>query len=280
MNRFLPYLVLFYLGAGCTFNTKKSAPEAGEQSAEQFSEKKAPAAVDVSKNEMYFESYIQANVSSCELRNLERHWGLGLYETKLAIGERFTNSKDLLGEIQAAAKKATAAGLKICDFWELDFQYEDAEAMAKFWGTDTYEAKMSIAEKVAATSQLSFKKQFRKQLNRASSLDPIEAFYRKYDDCHAKMIAHSYGMQVSDTKIWLGELLQNDPELVDYKLKFAQDTVKKDPAGACHFGETSYTYADAQKLSKIWKVSVFEAKSAVVQKYTWGMEQNIDALLQ
>ena len=284
MKHFLPYLVLFYWGTGCTFNIKKLAIEAEDKAADPFSDKEAPSTVDVSKNEIYFESYIHANISSCELRNLERHWGLSMYDTKLAIGERFANSKDLLTEIQMAAQKATAEGLKVCDFWDLDFQYEDAEAMAEFWGSDTYEAKMSIARKVAATSQLSFKKQFKKQLARASAIDsslnPMAAFYTKYDYCHAKMVAYAYGMQASDTKIWLGELLQSDAELVDLKLKFAQQTIKKDPAGACNFTDTRYSYADAEKLSKIWEISVIEAKSWVVQKYAWGMEQNIDALLQ
>ena len=283
MKRLLPYLVLFFWNTGCSFNAKKSTPEMGEKASETHSEKTAPAAQDVSKKEIYFESYIHADISRCELRNLERHWGLSTYETKLAIGERFEKDQDLLGAIQAAAKKATSEGLKICEFWDLDFQYEDAEALAGVWGVDTYEAKMTIAQKVAATSQLSFKKQYRTELNRGiadHSSDPIEAFFKRFDYCHAKMVANSYGMRVSDTKVWLGELLQSDPRLVDLKLEFAQETVQKKPAAGCHFEDTKYSYADAQKLSKVWEISVMEAKSAIVQKYAWGMEQNIDHWLQ
>ena len=93
----------------------------------------------------YIAAYIKEPISTCEIRNLSSYWSKSTTDTKLAIGQAITEKKDLLPIIQKANKNARAQGVADCEFWDLDFTYEDAEVMGIAWGIDTYEAKMKLA---------------------------------------------------------------------------------------------------------------------------------------
>ena len=232
----------------------------------------------------YFDAFISAEISQCEMRNLQRYWKLSdEYETKVAIGNKVLAKKDLVADIQNARKMALAAGEGDCDFWKLDFSYSDAETMASYWNTDTYDAKMKIAQYAAETSQLTVKNLIKKSQSKSkTSTDPIDAFFAGgYDYCHALMVGNAYGKSSYETKIWLGNiLLGNDKQLVELKLDYGRSEAQKDPNKACRFGDTNFTYADAEKLGKMWKISTDEAKATLANKYTWGSEKDVMRMLR
>ena len=102
--------------------------------------------------ESYFAAYVKEPISTCEIRNLSSYWSKSTADTKLAIGQAITEKKDLLSIIQKANQNARDKGVADCEFWDLDFTYEDAEVMGTAWGVDTYEAKMKLARLTAQQS--------------------------------------------------------------------------------------------------------------------------------
>ena len=229
----------------------------------------------------YFAAYLSAEISKCELRNLQSYWKLSTeQETKIAIGKKVLEKQELLGDIKNAR---TQAAQQDCDFWSLDFSYSDAEVMASVWGTDTYEAKMKIAQEVANSSQQTVKNMIKAKQSIAPTADapmsgdPVSIFFAQgYDYCHAKMVGKAYGVDTYETKSWLGGILQQGNKgLVEQKLAFARETAQRNPANACSFLETDFTAKDAEKLAKMWKVSYEEAKIALVNKYLYGIEKDV-----
>ena len=241
--------------------------------------------------EEYYKLYRDADISSCELRNLQQHWRLqSSYDTKLAIGQAIQAKKKLAEEIRNAAAGARKKGIKDCEFWDLDFTYEDAELMATVWEIDTYEAKLRIANKVAYSTQSDVRDMIQEAAKKVSnpkmapSADPITAYFGNgYDYCHAKMIGKAYGVGIYETKVWLGQLLtRGEKEMVESKLSFAQGRVETANAGQniCDFHETRFNYADAEKLSKMWNISVSEAKLTLANKYLHGLERSVEEQLR
>ena len=237
-------------------------------------------------NEDYYAYYEKADTSKCEMRNLQRYWKLkDNYETKIAVTKAVKEQKPLADEIQKATAAARKEGLKDCEFWDLDFTYEDAERMASVWKLDTYEAKMRIAQKVANSTQRDVRKLIQEvRTTMPASSHPVDAFFSHgFDYCHAKMIGKAYGVGIYESKMWLGELLaRGERQMVDNKLAFAQGRIDTDNAGQniCQFNETRFNYSDAEKLAKMWKTSVSEAKVTLSNKYLHGLERSLEAQLR
>ena len=234
-------------------------------------------------DEQYIEAYFKEPISMCELRNLSRFWKKEQYETKIMIGKELVQKNNLLPIIKKANTDARKNGAKDCEYWDLDFNYEDAELMGRIWGVDTYEAKMKLAQHTAATSFKETKKLItthRKTHTKSypPQAQPIDIFaLSKYDYCHAKMLSKAYGQpSVYDGKIWIGQLLKNnEQELVETKLQFARSEAQKKKENRCQFSDTPYTYSDAEILAKAWSISTEDAKVMIEQKYLYGSESLI-----
>jgi hypothetical protein len=158
--------------------------------------------------------------------------------------------------------------------------------MASYWKTDTYDAKMKIAQFVAETSQFTVKN-FVKKVSSSPKKNtiggsPSDAFFNSgYDYCHALMVGNAYGKSPYETKMWLGSfLLANDKPLVELKLDYGRSQAQKDPNKACRFSDTDFSYADAQKLAKMWEITTEEAKATLANKYTWGVEKDLMRMLR
>ena len=236
----------------------------------------------------YIAAYIKEPISTCEVRNLSSYWSKSAKETKIAIGQAITEKKDLLPVIQKANQNARDKGVADCEFWDLDFTYEDAEVMGLAWGVDTYEAKMKLA-KIAAKESFSVAKKLVGQHTAKQKSAPKpkktgdEAFFAsKYDWCHAKMLSKAYGLNsVYEAKVWIGDILNaGDLGLLQAKMGFAQGEAEKNPQNQCSFTETRFSYQDAEKLASMWKVSTAEAKVALQDKYLYGLEFQLEEQLR
>ena len=238
--------------------------------------------------EQYIAAYFKEHISMCELRNLSQYWKKEQYETKIMIGKELVAKRDLLPSIKKANSTARKNGVKDCEYWDLDFNYEDAEVMGRVWGVDTYEAKMKLA---LHTAENSFKETknlvqtHRKTLSHQypPQAQPIDIFgISTYDYCHAKMLSKAYGQEsVYDGKLWIGQLLKdNQSTLLDSKLQFARSEAQKKKENRCDFADTPYTYKDAEILAKAWSISTEEAKTMIEQKYLYGAEGLIPSHLK
>ena len=237
----------------------------------------------------YFDAYTKEPISMCELRNLSSYWKTSEADTKISIGKALTEKQDLLPIIQKANQHARDNGQVDCDFWQMQFEYEDAEVMGNAWGIDTYEAKMKLAKFAAQQSFSEAKKLIQKHASKQKSIAPTtnrtgeDAFFAsKYDWCHAKMIAKAYSLKsVYEAKVWMGDIINTgDLGLLQAKLAFAQARAEANPQNQCSFEETRFTYKDAEKLAGMWSVSTAEAKVALQNKYLYGLEFDLEERLR
>ena len=235
----------------------------------------------------YIAAFMKEPISTCELTNLGSYWGKSYTDTKLAIGKTLSEKKPLLPIIQKANSDARAKGVKDCDFWQLDFTYDDAEIMSKVWNVDTYDAKMKLAN-VAANQSFAYAKKLVKEEIKRQKSAPVkksgdQAFFAsKYDYCHAKMIANAYGLKsVWEAKIWIGDIISaGNASLLENKLGFAQDQARANPQNQCLFGETRFSYKDAEKLAGMWGSTAADAKIALRDKYLYGLEFDTEQRLR
>lgn len=87
----------------------------------------------------------------CDAHLLAEYWQSDTYETKSHIGYKVINGyTDMLEAELAEARTglATQNRTNVCEFWETDFESDDAEALAALWGVDVQEAKGRITNKV------------------------------------------------------------------------------------------------------------------------------------
>ena len=235
----------------------------------------------------FYESYLSAEISTCELINLQSYWKLKTpQETKIAIGKKVMAKQELLNDI-VSARKHTELSYMHCDFWSLDFSYDDAVLMADFWGTNTYEAKLKIAQKVDSSSQHSVKQMIKRRTAEIATItiqetEPIQLFFQRgYQYCHAKMLGKAYGKDTYETKIWMGKLLKTDNQkLVEQKLSYARKEAQRNPANTCQFSDTDFNSKDAEKLATMWSLTKEEAKTALVDKYLYGIEKETMKMLR
>ena len=238
----------------------------------------------------YIAAYTKEAISNCEIRNLSSYWSKSTTDTKIAIGKAITEKKDLLPIIKKANQSARDSGAKDCDFWQLDFSYEDAEVMGTAWGVDTYEAKMKLANIAAKESFSVAKNLVQTHTAKQKSAPPLapkkngdDAFFAsKYDWCHAKMLSKAYSLNsVYEAKVWIGDIINSgDLGLLQAKMGFAQGQAEANPQNQCSFAETRFSYKDAEKLASMWNVSTAEAKVALQNKYLHGLEFQLEDRLR
>ena len=101
----------------------------------------------------------------------------------------------------------------------------------------------------------------------------------RYGYCDAKALAVLWKQSVHDAKATIGAKLQrNNTAALDRALASARANARRTAAARCSFGD-AFTYQDAVKLAKLWRVTVADAKARVEAKLVAGGEQYVRAQL-
>jgi hypothetical protein len=94
-----------------------------------------------------FQAFIASRFDYCDAKVLGQLWGVPVDDAKLRIGTKVVN-----GFPQTVGQELDRAfgtpGHAECEWVELDYTYEDAEAMAAVWGQSTDESKARMTRKV------------------------------------------------------------------------------------------------------------------------------------
>ncbi|MCB9760349.1 MAG: hypothetical protein H6739_10975 [Alphaproteobacteria bacterium] len=97
------------------------------------------------------EAFWQSALTYCDARLLAEWWGVDPWDAKVALGQKVTNGfsldeieRDVMGPAREHARKRG----EVCAIWEGDVSYEDADALACFWGTTLEDAKVRIGQKL------------------------------------------------------------------------------------------------------------------------------------
>ena len=99
--------------------------------------------------------------------------------------------------------------------------------------------------------------------------------------CDAKLLAAHWNIDIGEAKNRIGRLARvGQKPLLDNRLRQAYDLAGNKRGARCDFNDSGYSFADAQKLAKVWGVSVAEAKATVERKLNWGGDSVIREALQ
>ena len=88
------------------------------------------------------QSFFKKGYNFCDAKLLANYWGIGTYEAKEAGGEKIRNHNEpiLRGIMQTARTQSR------CDFGDTGVSYEDADALAGYWGLQVNQSKNKIAK--------------------------------------------------------------------------------------------------------------------------------------
>lgn len=83
----------------------------------------------------------------CEARMVAHYWGDGVFETKTLIGQKLLAGMGDLVQQQVNGGYFKD-GAPECSWSDLNYRYEDAEALSKYWNSDVSETKTRMTHKI------------------------------------------------------------------------------------------------------------------------------------
>lgn len=93
-----------------------------------------------------------------------------------------------------------------------------------------------------------------------------QKFMSKYNYCDAKILAGHWKVSEHEAKVRGGAKLgANAAPVVEDALTAGRNAGKR-----CDFPDTGFTFEDAEALSKLWNISIQDAKATLADKLTGG----------
>lgn len=210
----------------------------------------------------------------CDVKLLSALWKTSASDAKATIGLKLQhNAASYLDRELASARRRTRVS---CHYSEVGFSYDDMERLGKLWKVSTSQAKATANRKIrgGGTSFL------REQLGGPGSERDreIATFLAqdKYTYCDAKMIAGMWKQSIEESKAFIGAKLgMRSTRSVDRTVSKARVHAQKNQAARCSFHDAGFTYQDAVRLARMWRVSEGDAKALVEDKIVAGQEAAI-----
>lgn len=94
-----------------------------------------------------FQAFLASRFDYCDAKVLGQLWGVPVDESKLRIGTKIVSGYPQIVASELDRAFGTA-GHAECEWVELDYTYEDAQAMAAMWGQPVDESKARMTRKV------------------------------------------------------------------------------------------------------------------------------------
>ncbi len=242
-----------------------------------------------------WERYAESRYDYCDATVLAGMWGdTGIDEAKEGIGHFLINGDGELLESklgwarQNALDNFSNRSLR-CHYDQIGFTYDDAVALGRFWGIDSWEAKMRIEEKYLYDSHqdTTIRSALRQAYQTGSQVDPIEAYASSdFEYCDALVLGGYWATGTYDAKIKIGVLINNgDENSISSALSAAQLAAANDMDNhslRCSYTEIGFSYDDAAALAELWGMETWDAKTRIEEKYLRdGHERNhIDRFLR
>jgi len=99
--------------------------------------------------------------------------------------------------------------------------------------------------------------------------------------CDAVVLSKHWRVSVDESKVLVGRKIRsNNKPTLNAVLRQARSDSDKNAAKRCGFADTGFSYNDAEKLAKLWKTSVSDAKARVERKASTGNSSVVHELLK
>lgn len=225
---------------------------------------------------VFYNKYADSSYNYCDAKLVGSAFGgVSPYDGKLAIGQKLYNGAGNL--VEGLLNDARQAGTQ-CEFRDVGHSYEDAQTLGNLWGVSTWDAKTKIAG-YYTNGQSSIVESALEQENSAPDEGTLFNYYAQsnYNYCDAKLVGSAFyeGGSAYDGKLAIGQkLYHNVPDLVEGLLTDARQAGTQ-----CEFGDVGHSYEDAVKLSQVWGVSTWDAKTKIAGYYTNGQSDIVRDVL-
>lgn len=158
--------------------------------------------------------FSQTTYGYCDATLIAGLWGESINEAKGTIGYKLSSGlestlKDALKEARKKALASFDSSRQLrCSYILLGYDYNDAEKLAAYWGTDPWEAKQRIERKYLLDGNKTFidaALQEARSAGNTTTADPMQAYFSSsYGYCDAAALASYWGQSVSDAKAAIG----------------------------------------------------------------------------
>ena len=214
--------------------------------------------------------FFASDYGYCDARKVAHVWNTDPFSAKAIIGGKIANGLTSLVD----ADIASTAGRVSCDWGELGLGWDQALALANYWGRSPGEAKAKAGVIASDLGHKGFMRTMAHVLNPSHPQNPAggdEAYQRmffnsEYGYCDALKVAHVWGTDVGSAKTVIGQKIAGGiTDLVDVDIASTAASVQ------CSWVDTGLDYTDASNLASFWGVSVGEAKiKATAYTSEWG----------
>lgn len=219
--------------------------------------------------------YSASEYTYCDAKVLAGYWGQSVWDAKARIGRKIGwGDQDVLSQMRRdAGSQAFSDPAKQCQFYETEFVYADAQALAQAWGKTISQAKASLAKKASVVGEAEVRRSVLAEVGRPGSNDTRGVQASNLDPCHTKMLRHLWGEGAATVNATVQRKIANgNGAYIQAEIEQARKLARASERVACSFFETPYTYADAELLAARWRTDVSQAKAHIELKYKNGLE--------
>ena len=234
------------------------------------------------------ELFYSKGFSYCDAELLSVVWQEDAWDAKVRAGNKL-NRGDVVTveESLAEARETQIDRERVCNFYNSEFTYDDAELLANAWGMSVGETKAYIEDKLflgAAESIRSELGDFR-STSIGAEIEAIDRFWASgFTYCDARLIAAYWYEDIYEAKQTVGDKIQTGSAgWVDREFSEARAAVGSGNLQnfSCNYADEGYTYADMEALAGLWQMGVGDAKVYVEHKLLIGSGDVVkDAMAQ
>ncbi|WP_323762859.1 hypothetical protein [Maricaulis sp.] len=219
--------------------------------------------------------YFSSQYGYCDAMKVAQVWNTDTFRAKAIIGSKIAAGLTHLLDRDIAS---TAASVR-CSWEDLGLEYAHAEALAAFWGSSPYDAKLTAGSMASSLGHKRFMENMAYVLDTVGNAAPPahgdggethrmqQVFFQSdYGYCDALKVAHVWGTDVGEAKAVIGrKITEGLTNLADADIASTATSV------SCSWVDTGLSFDDALTLADFWGVPVGEAKAKATQ-YTseWG----------
>lgn len=232
-----------------------------------------------------FKRFADSPYTYCDAKLLSAYWGADISDAKARIGRSLEDDK-LATEMTTARDQAFETG-NVCDFFDTGYVYEDADAMAMYWGMSLDQAKSEIglmatageshklAELVAAAHDMRMGDVGRTGVFSDADPEFISVWEESnYNYCDAYVLGYFWGTDAWEAKGAIGFKIANglEGQLTEVMLEARTQAVSNQKLCAYNW---EFSFDDAELLAAHWGTDVTSAKVRMENKLTLGEKDSL-----
>lgn len=239
-------------------------------------------------------SYLRSGFDDCDAKMLAGLWGTSVNQAKLTIGRKVSHGgrRTVTLALRSARQQATRHRKFACSYHEAGYRYADAERVAQRWDVPVGTAKRMMQDKIIGGQRRTLDQLIGHVTKRPITAGPVVQAQPQrspwqgwtksgYEYCDAKILGMIWGQDTYQAKKTVGRKINAGARgFVRGEVRRARKRAHRRPHKACSAHEAGFSYADATRLARRWRVPVSEAKSRIVHKVIDGNGRYLRKQLQ